>query len=373
MRSIILLSYSFIVSFTIAQTIFAQTAQIEQPFIFSDEFNNTQELIIGYDPYGSNGLDPDLGEVFVPQVPTGEFGVRFQLPTDTSITTIKDIRFGCGQPFYYEHLIDLSYIPGSSIIGVDWEWSFELWIVHIIDPYTGQTLLTLESFFDPSYYSIPPMMEKIIFGIQYNGPLSWLEYEVITPNGGELIPGGHNYIITWWDNNLFPWVTSIDFSTDSGATWSVIADTVWSASNTYDWDVPQVSSDECLIRLGSYPCAYDQSDSVFTITYPVSIDDKQSLPTEFSLEQNYPNPFNPTTTIKYTIPQSVTLSEVEGSLVTLIIYDVLGNEIAILVNEEKSARSYEVEFNGIDLPGGIYFYRLQAGGFTETKKMILLK
>jgi len=342
-----------------------QNSQFEQPFLFTDEFNNSQQLIFGYDPFGTDSLDPDLGEQIIPQAPPNQFGVRFQIPSDTSIYTIKDIRFGCGQPFYYEHLIDLNYETGSSSVDVDWEWSFELWMLHIIDPNTGQTLVTLESYFDSSYYSIPAMVEKIIFGIQYNGPLSWQEYEVITPNGGELIPGGQTYTITWWDNNLFPWVTSIDYSTDSGETWSVIADTVWSVNNTYDWDVPQISSDECLIRLGSYPCAYDQSDSFFAITYLVSTEENETLPAEISLEQNYPNPFNPSTNIKYQIPES--------GLVTLKVYDVLGNEIETLVKEEKSFGSYEVEFDASKLPSGIYFYRLRAGNFVETKKMVLLK
>jgi len=88
-------------------------------------------------------------------------------------------------------------------------------------------------------------------------------------------------------------------------------------------------------------------------------------PTEFELTQNYPNPFNPTTTIKYQIP--------ELSFVTVKVYDVLGNEVAILANEEKPIGSYEVDFNASALSSGVYFYRLQAGSFVETKKMILLK
>lgn len=101
-------------------------------------------------------------------------------------------------------------------------------------------------------------------------------------------------------------------------------------------------------------------------------------PTEFSLEQNYPNPFNPNTTIKYTIP-NVTLSSSsraesrEENFVTLKIYDVLGNEVAILVNEKKPAGIYEVEFSATKLSSGIYFYKLQAGSFTQTKKMTVLK
>jgi hypothetical protein len=85
----------------------------------------------------------------------------------------------------------------------------------------------------------------------------------------------------------------------------------------------------------------------------------------FYLSQNYPNPFNPSTTITYQIP--------ELSFVTLKVYDVLGNEIATLVNEEKPAGRYEVEFDGTGLPSGIYFYRLQANDFVNTNKMILLK
>ena len=92
-------------------------------------------------------------------------------------------------------------------------------------------------------------------------------------------------------------------------------------------------------------------------------DDK--LPTHFSLLQNYPNPFNPSTTISYTLSTS--------DFVSLKVYDVLGNEVAILVDEEKPAGSYEVEFDATDLSSGIYFYQLQAGSFIETKKMILMK
>ncbi len=94
-------------------------------------------------------------------------------------------------------------------------------------------------------------------------------------------------------------------------------------------------------------------------------DTNEIIVKEFELFQNYPNPFNPTSTIKYQIP--------ELDFVTLKVYDVLGNEIATLVNEEKPAGTYEVEYKGSGLPSGIYFYRLQANTFVETKKMVLIK
>jgi len=90
-----------------------------------------------------------------------------------------------------------------------------------------------------------------------------------------------------------------------------------------------------------------------------------TLPTQFTLYQNYPNPFNPSTKIKYSVPQS--------SNVLLKIFDVVGKEVATLINEEKPAGNYEVEFNASNLSSGIYFYRLRSGKFVETKKMILQK
>ncbi len=94
-------------------------------------------------------------------------------------------------------------------------------------------------------------------------------------------------------------------------------------------------------------------------------EDEVNIPSTFELEQNYPNPFNPSTKIKYSVPQS--------SNVLLKIYDVLGKEVATLIDEEKPAGNYEVEFNASNLSSGTYFYRLRSGNFVETKKMILLR
>ncbi len=92
----------------------------------------------------------------------------------------------------------------------------------------------------------------------------------------------------------------------------------------------------------------------------------------FSLSQNYPNPFNPSTKIKYSIPNIETS---HSSIVQLKIYDILGREVATLVNETKQAGNYEVDFDAdkFDLPSGIYFYQLSVGSFIQTKKMIFLK
>jgi hypothetical protein len=115
--------------------------------------------------------------------------------------------------------------------------------------------------------------------------------------------------------------------------------------------------------------------------YPIALSTNNSeiLVNNFRLEQNYPNPFNPRTKIKFTIPSNV---KREMSKVSLKVYDVLGNEIATLVNEELSPGEYTVEFNASsgssfrlarNLSSGVYFYTLRAGEFIQTKKMILMK
>jgi hypothetical protein len=98
-------------------------------------------------------------------------------------------------------------------------------------------------------------------------------------------------------------------------------------------------------------------------------------PVTFSLEQNYPNPFNPSTKIKYTIPETGNplLGGARGGSVTLKVFDILGNEVATLLNEEQEPGVYEVEFNANGLPSGIYFYKLTAGEYNQTQKMIYLK
>lgn len=97
----------------------------------------------------------------------------------------------------------------------------------------------------------------------------------------------------------------------------------------------------------------------------VGVDQEDNLPVQFALGQNYPNPFNPTTTINFSIP--------EKSFTTLKIYDILGNEVATLLSEEKPAGSYEVQFNSAKLSSGVYLYKLQSNNFVQTKKMMLLK
>jgi dienelactone hydrolase len=139
----------------------------------------------------------------------------------------------------------------------------------------------------------------------------------------------------------------------------------------------QLQNGEYFWKVKAYTSASTNTFSdvlIFVIDFPTEMNENNKFPNEFYLLQNYPNPFNPITVISYQLP-------VSGN-VTLKVYDVLGNEVATLVNEEKPAGTYEVEFNpespigagSIKHPvSGIYFYQLRVGSFIQTKKMLLLK
>jgi hypothetical protein len=110
---------------------------------------------------------------------------------------------------------------------------------------------------------------------------------------------------------------------------------------------------------------YWRDTILITVDNPTGVARRETIPLKFALEQNYPNPFNPTTTIEYQIPSQ--------SLVTLKVYDLLGREVAMLVNERKDAGRYSVQWNATALSSGIYFYRLEANGKRDIKKMSMIK
>jgi len=157
--------------------------------------------------------------------------------------------------------------------------------------------------------------------------------------------------------------TGNGFNFDTGYVW---------LNKNYDFNIPSDTSNKLWIVIGIWGnwevarTYYIDSLSIhIQVNNPSDLPDDRKFVTDYYLHQNYPNPFNPTTKINYQIP--------ELSFVTLKVFDVLGNVIVTLLNDEKPAGNYEVEFGAINLPSGIYFYRLQTGSFVETKKMVLMK
>ncbi len=119
------------------------------------------------------------------------------------------------------------------------------------------------------------------------------------------------------------------------------------------------------LESGNYTYRLKQIDFDGTFTYTEEVNVEVELPLEYSLDQNYPNPFNPTTTIKYSIP--------EEGFVKLAVYNMLGEQVAAIVNTTQKAGRYEVNFNASQLSSGVYVYRIEAANFVASKKLMLLK
>jgi hypothetical protein len=185
---------------------------------------------------------------------------------------------------------------------------------------------------------------------------------ILAPEGGENWSGGSKQNITWTSNSIE--FVNIDFSIDSGKTWSNIAKDFPADSDKYTWKIPDTSSTNALVRIISTSDLSINSISkgVFNINFTNNI---SHILNPYVLFQNYPNPFNSTTIIQYNIPES--------GIVTLKIYTLLGREIVTLINQLQPAGNYIVNFNSSGLASGIYMYKFQSGGFTSTKKMMLIK
>jgi len=223
-------------------------------------------------------------------------------------------------------------------------------------------------------YKLKFLLTAVVFSIAFSikvFPHVGLDY----PVGGETFQNGQVVTIRWeiliyhgscnWD---------LLFSTNGGTTWEPIVSNLSESSLSYEWTVPDISSNLCQIRIvqdNHVGASYNDDSNNFTISITTGISDQQNSIENFVLYPAYPNPFNPTTHIRYSIPQQ--------SFVTLKVYDLLGNEITTLVEGKKSAGVYDTEINASGWTSGIYFYKLQAvdansqKAFVQTRKLILLK
>jgi polyhydroxybutyrate depolymerase len=156
--------------------------------------------------------------------------------------------------------------------------------------------------------------------------------------------------------------TIVNVSGVVGRKWSAVstgADVVLYRSNTggHAWPIGGLAETDIA---WNFLKTHSRTPATGTIVH-----NAHETPQAFSLDQNYPNPFNPTTTIGYKIPMN--------GHVSLKVYDILGREVVALVDEKKDAGSHDISFNASKLPSGVYFYRLQTGSFTETKKLVLIR
>jgi hypothetical protein len=187
-------------------------------------------------------------------------------------------------------------------------------------------------------------------------------FRLAIPNGGESLTAGASQRIYWYiggSENI-----NIEYSADHGQVWASIASQIDAAAGEYLWTVPSINSSNCLVRITDPQSGRaDQTDSTFAITSPIAVED--ASPLEFRVFQNTPNPFNPTTHIAFSLPKA--------SHATLSVYNTTGQKVATLLDRRMEAGKHSAVWNGTGCSTGLYFYKLEADGKAEIRKMLLLK
>ncbi|MBI5474734.1 MAG: choice-of-anchor D domain-containing protein [Ignavibacteriae bacterium] len=190
---------------------------------------------------------------------------------------------------------------------------------------------------------------------------------VTSPNGGENWTANTMHPITWNATGVAR--LELSYRTSATDAWRRIAQSVDAALGSFSWSVPNTPTTHARVRVvdRASGAVVDSSDADFTITGTTSVAEGR-IPTTYELSQNYPNPFNPTTAIRFSIPVWT------GHAPSILkVHDVMGREVATLVNEEKQPGTYDITFDASNLASGVYFYRLTSGSWSEMKRMILLK
>jgi len=159
--------------------------------------------------------------------------------------------------------------------------------------------------------------------------------------------------VIWRNDEGFHSVEADDNSFTSGAP----AQAPWTFKHVFT--AKGVNPYFCIVHVGQ------GMTGVVTVMEPVGVSDQNLIVNKFVLEQNYPNPFNPVTVIRY--------QTAEKSNIRLTVYNSIGRKISTLLNEVKPKGTFTIEFDGSNLPSGIYYFRLQAATFTDTKKMVFMK
>ena len=381
MKRLILL----IVLFTFIELMAQPTrpANIEVPITIWDNSgmpNNSRVLTCGIDSMATDSIDSFLGEYW--QIcpwdlpgsdcpPVDKFEAVLDIPIDPppgsfEFGSWKDFRYGL-TPYSGTKTYTLYYWHYAAASAIYLSWNFPEGVSGVLQDVIGGVILNYPMP-DSGTFTHPYFM-------QINFAYLILTYQNVVPV--ELA----SFNATLIDNKVnLCWSTATE-TNNSGfeilrlnqndVEWSKIGFVPGFGTTTEPKSYLFIDED---ITTGTYKYRLKQIDFDGSFEYSNEIEVKVDFtPKEFVLYQNYPNPFNPNTKIKFTIPKVETRHASSLQMVNLKVYDVLGNEVATLVNEEKQPGVYEVEIDASSLSSGMYLYKLQAGDFIQTKKMILLR
>lgn len=307
-----------------------------------------------------------------PKVLSSQYGIYFQKSTDGGTTWLSSPTYVCDQPGGWDYNIPgINRCNGLPITCCDVSGG----------PYNGYIYINWTDSAGPSDHDVK-MVRSTNGGLNWGTPIrvnddpsgkeqffSWMTIDQST---------GYLYFVFYDRRNYTDNETDVYLarSTDGGTTFTnfkVSSSPFTPTSSTFFGDYTNITAANGSVR-PIWARLQGGQLSVWTaiVDYPLPVKNPSNeLPKSYSLSQNYPNPFNPSTKIRFDIP-SGNLNSVP---VKLVIYDILGREITVLVNEDLAPGTYEYEWNAMNYSSGVYFYTIKAGdnSFTETKKMVLSK
>ncbi len=335
------------------------------------------------DKLGGNCVDGDntvegavpavspTGDIYVawvgPKIRNSQFGVFFQKSTDNGLTWLANPVYVCDQFGGWDYMI-----PGIQRCN-----GLPQTVCDVSNgPYRGNIYVNFTDSAGNGDHDVKMIKST-------NGGANWSSVKRVNNDaaGKEQFftwmtidqATGYLYFVFYDRRNYTDWNTDVYMarSTDGGETFTnfVVSSTpFYPSSQTFFGDYNGITAHNGKVRPIWTRLNGPSALSVWTaiVDFPVGVENiTENIPDKYSLSQNYPNPFNPVTSIKYQIPES--------GFTTLKVYDILGNEVASLVNEKREAGSYEVNFSGDGLSSGVYYYKLSSGSFSDTKKMMLVK
>ena len=340
--------------------------------------NNSRVLTCGIDSMATDSIDSFLGEYWLfchlileEVIPTAFRMIILKLFWIYQLNPTYSFEFGSWKDFRYGIIpysgirtYKICCIPYGAATAVYISWDFPEGVTGLLQDGFGGLLFNYQmpdsgTYTNPYYLQLGVMGINLVLTYQNVIPVELISFNAtLLDDNVDLIGQQQQKQIT-----LGLRLNGLRFQLRTGQGWQEIGFVPGFGTTTEPKSYSFIDEN---ITTGIYKYRLKQIDFDGSFEYSNEIEvEVDFTPKEFVLYQNYPNPFNPNTVISYQLP-------VTGN-VTLKVYDILGNEVATLVNEEKQPDIYEVKFDASALASGLYLYKLQAGSFVQTKKMILLK
>ena len=333
----------------------------EYSFTFSDGQGGSKTLVAGIDPSATDGIDVSLGEQYVPPFPPSGFDVHFILPGTSTDYVYKDIRNGDTTAAFegteLVHTVSAQLGSGSSGLHISWDLPAGVGL-NLQDNIT-HSLFNVNYSSGANEYTVPFSLTTLLLTIKY----------VVHPFPVELTSFSGKFLNNKVELN---WKTATEVNNygfevqrleiNKISEWKKIGFVQGHGNSNSPKEYSFI--DNNLNGSGKFQYRLKQIDNNGEYEYS-SVLEVAVKPNTFDLLQNYPNPFNPVTNFEFRI--------VQPGFVSLKIYDVLGNIVATIINKELESGYYKYQWDASRFSSGIYFYRLQTGKITSTKKLVLTK